>query len=85
MGATTKTEGGSLSRSNRKFVQVTTTIARWQSICVLSRLTPNIRRLRSRKTNRTIWILLPTDDTPLDPPQCIVHAEHEILIFLYFE
>ncbi len=22
---------------------------------------------------------------PLDPPQCLVHAEHEILIFLYFE
>ncbi len=21
----------------------------------------------------------------LDPPQCIVYAEHEILIFLYFE
>jgi hypothetical protein len=22
---------------------------------------------------------------PLDPPQCLVHSQHEILIFLYFE
>jgi len=21
---------------------------------------------------------------PIDPPRCLVHAEHEILIFLYF-
>jgi hypothetical protein len=50
--------------------------------------TPKQRQLRSRGTIERSELLPPTDDThstgPLDPPQCLVHAEHEILIFLYF-
>src|ERR1019366_1013999 len=46
---------------------------------------PKQPQLRLRGTNRTIWMASSHRRHPLDPPQCLVHAEHEILIFLYFE
>jgi integrase len=55
------------------------------SFRVLSSPYPKQRKPRSPETNRTIWILLPSRRSLLDPPQCLVHAAHEILIFLDFE
>src|SRR5450756_497924 len=46
---------------------------------------PKQPQLPLRGTNRTIWMASSHRRHPLDPPQCLVHAEHEILIFLYFE
>jgi hypothetical protein len=55
------------------------------SFRVLSSPYPKQRKPRSPETNRTIWILLPSRRSLLGPPQCLVHAAHEILIFLYFQ
>ena len=57
---------------------------RWEVRSPWSLPSPNPKQpnLRPRTLN---WIASSNRRHPLDPPQCLVHAEHEILIFLYVE
>jgi hypothetical protein len=88
MGATASVEGVSLSRPSRTFHHVTAAIARdgrYQLPRAVLAQAQTAQAAPSWNESDDLDTSSNRRSTHSTLPQCLVHAEHEILIFLYFK